>query len=91
MSLLPRSLASRFSLGHLKELRARFHVDEGERHPVDVPPKPAPADSSDWLAAAALFAIIGGGGALLLADWSVVVAVGSACVSAAAGVIFAEG
>lgn len=91
MSLLPHSLQSYCSLKHFKELRARFHADEGERHPADLPSKPAPADSSDWLAAAALFAIIGGGGALLLADWSVVVAVGSACVSAAAGVLFAEG
>ena len=49
-----------------------------------------PREAGDWLAAAALFAIIGGSGALLLADWSMLVAALGACGSAALGVLFAE-
>lgn len=49
-----------------------------------------PCDSTDWLASATLFAIIGGGAALLLADWSMAAGAVSAIVSAAAGVVFVD-
>ena len=57
---------------------------------VAAPTSDASREPGDWLAAAALFAIIGGSGALLLADWSMLVAALGACGSAALGILFAE-